>query len=323
MNSYTKRSAILLAVLANLLWGTSFYASKVTIQFWSPIDATLARFSLALTIMLISFRFFGYPITFPKTKAAWISIALTGVTAFGLLYPLQLQGLLYISSGLSSSLMLTSPLFVLILATLFLGETLSVQKLCAVGLGICGGAILVFSHGSPGSGVAIESPVGLGHAFSPFLLGTTLTLLASLSLAASVVVTRKFSAALTPQDFTFWSMLTGFVCLLPLSLSHSHIGRNVFPTDRAIWIGLVYLAAICSAFCFLIWNKAIYQVPAKELASTMHIKTPVAVLLGAIFAHESITLNLVIGSIIVAAGVGLSQWEIKWKPIAIRKKVNF
>ena len=284
-----------IALLANILWGSSFLASKYTLTTWGPFTASALRFALALTVMGICLPLFRYKLKLPKLKTDVLGLTFISLSAFGLLYPLQLEGLKLISSGLSAAIMLTSPLFVTAFGHLFLRETFSTKKIMALALGVSGGCILIFPNSNPLSGSSHE-----------MLLGSLLTLGASMSLAGSVVLTRKFALKLDTANLTFWSMLGGFLMLAPFAVTEVASNPPQLPSAAALG-SLVYLAVICSALCFLLWNSALAKSSAKDLASTMHIKTPTAMILGALIASEQISIFLVIGSIIVAFGVWLSQ----------------
>ena len=47
------KSGFALAVLANLIWGTSFLTSKYTLNVWGPFTASALRFAIALAGMLL------------------------------------------------------------------------------------------------------------------------------------------------------------------------------------------------------------------------------------------------------------------------------
>jgi len=300
-------SGFSLAVAANVLWGTSFLASKYTLLFWGPLTASALRFAVALITMIIFFPKFGFKIEFPKSKSDWSHVFAVGVTGFGALYPLQLSGMKYVSSALSAAIMLTSPLLLVLLGPIFLGERLSSRKLLALGLGIAGGIFLI-SNGGSLSRLVNES--------RDILLGGGLTLAASLSLALSVVLTRKASKKISAPTLTFWSMLIGLILIAPFSVFETHVPQVATQGQSSFYLAifsLLYLAVICSALCFLIWNRAISRATPKELASTMHLKTPVAILLGTVVAGEAFRISQIFGALIVAAGVYLSQTERKDK----------
>jgi drug/metabolite transporter (DMT)-like permease len=290
------------AFLANVLWGTSFLASKYTLESWGPFTASALRFLLATVLMFAGMKLFRRQITAPKSLRAWVGVFVVALTGFGLLYPFQLAGLKLVSSGMSAAIMLTSPLFVVIAGKLLLGDELTARKLTGIGIGIVGGTILLAGIGN----FAFSSS-------SDFLLGSLLTVAASISLAISIIATRKLSKELDSGSLTFWSMGIGFVFLAvsasvvetssPLAIISNGTARS--------WLALFFLSCVCSAFCFFIWNFALSKASPKEIASMMHIKTPTAVLLGVGIAGERLSPALVVGTLIMMVGVWISQTTSK------------
>lgn len=291
------RSGFLLAILANVIWGASFLASKYTLEAWGPFTASSMRFGIATIVLFIALMLTGKKIVVPSTRNQWLNIFIVGTTGFGLLYPLQLAGLQFISSGMSSAIMLTSPLIVIVLSFAVIGEKLSTQKLIALSLGVIGGSILLSQK---------TSAIQLNDKFTT---GAILTLGASLSLAASIIFTRKATKEMGPASVTLLSMAVGF---LELTISAFIFEENVLASitgnaSLISWMALLFLALVCSAFCFFIWNAALAISSPQEIASSMHVKTPTAVLIGIGIAGEQVTLQVILGTTIVTLGVWLSQ----------------
>lgn len=291
----------LLAILANILWGASFLASKYTLQAWGPFTASSLRFGIATTALFVAFKALGRQIQTPSNAKEWLGILVIATTGFGILYPLQLAGLKYIPSSLSAAIMLTSPLLVLVFGKTILNEQLTIQKWIALGLGIIGGSLLLVSTSG-------EFSLNMS---SEVILGAILTLISSTCLALSVVATRKFSKDFTSTSLTFWSMAIGFLQLTIAAFIFeenvlANIGKNA---SMLSWISLIFLAFVCSAFCFFIWNHALSKTSPQEIASSMHIKTPTAVLIGIFIANETLTLQIVFGTLVVMFGVWLSQYK--------------
>lgn len=297
-------SGLAAALTANVLWGTSFLASKYTLASWGPFTASTLRFLLASILMFAGMKLFKRKIKVPQAPREWLGVFTVAVTGFGFLYPLQLGGLKLITSGMSAAIMLTSPLFVIISGRIFLGENLTTRKLVAIGLGIAGGIILLSGKGALELGISGD-----------FLLGAGLTVIASVSLALSVIATRKLSTSLDSASLTLWSMAVGFLLLLASAqiFERESLLTVVNHGTRSSWAALLFLSTVCSAFCFFIWNYALSQASPREIASTMHVKTPTAVLLGVALAGERLSLLLIVGAIIVMAGVWISQTAPKGK----------
>jgi drug/metabolite transporter (DMT)-like permease len=93
-------SGFQMAVAANILWGTSFLASKQALMAWGPYTTSVFRLGLALVAIWSLAPRFGVKIERPRSLREWGDLGLVGLLSFGLLYPLQFQGLRYIPSAL-------------------------------------------------------------------------------------------------------------------------------------------------------------------------------------------------------------------------------
>jgi len=293
-------SAFALGVLANMLWATSFLGSKYTLMAWGPFTASFLRFVLAVLAMGCLFPLIGIKLRLPK-RSEWKAISLVGLFQFGLLYPLQLFGLQHISTSLSAAIMLFSPLLVITFASGLLKERINAQKIIAILIGIGGGLILLQEHLAKGG---------------DYLLGVILTVAASLCLALGIVLTRKYGKNVETPQLTLWSMLVGSIILFPFVVFESASLDSLYfswSNHYPAILALIYLAVVCSAFTFYIWNKALTLSPTKTLASTMHLKTPVAIIIGVLIAGESVTPSILAGAGIVFFGVWLSQAKITFR----------
>lgn len=297
-------SGFVLAIVANILWGTSFLASKYTLQAWGPFTSSALRFGIATVCLLGILKAMKKKIDMPDSTKQWLGLVVIATSAFGFLYPMQLAGLKFIPSSLTAAIMLISPLAVLLLSRIVLQERLSKLKYVALTFGVVGGGILL---SSTSNGVSIDFN-------SDFLWGSFLTLASAVSLAISAIVTRQYSSQISSASITFWTMAIGF---LELSLAAFIFEENVLATintnsNMLSWLSLFFLAFVCSAFCFYIWNHALSKASPQEVASSMHIKTPTAVLIGVLIANEELTSTVIVGTTLVMFGVWLSQQKKIW-----------
>lgn len=299
------RPGFMLAILANIIWGSSFLASKYTLQAWGPFTASSLRFGIATLVLYAVLSVLGKKIQAPSSTKQWVRLIIIATSGFGFLYPLQLAGLSYVSSSLSAAIMLTSPLLVVVFGKIALNEKLNSQKWVALGLGVIGGAILLSTRENSGLGLITSVE---------FITGTLFTLGASASLAASVIITRQLSQELSAASITVWTMAIGFLelTLAAFIFEENVLGAITKNASLISWMSLFFLALVCSAFCFFIWNAALAMTSPQEIASSMHIKTPTAVLIGLWIAGEQITLEVILGTALVMLGVWISQQKKLW-----------
>lgn len=297
-------SGFMLAIIANILWGTSFLASKYTLQAWGPFTAAALRFGIATICLLGILKAMKRTIDMPKSLAQWLGLILIATSAFGVLYPMQLAGLKFIPSSLSAAIMLMSPIAVLLLSRIILKERLSKLKYIALTFGVFGGGVLI---SSTSNGMTVNFN-------SDFFCGTLLTLASAISLAISAIATRRYSKDISSPTITFWTMAIGFVELTVIAFIFEEdvIVSIVKNANTLSVLSLFFLAFVCSAFCFYMWNHALSKASPQEIASSMHIKTPTAVLLGVFIANEELNTPIITGTVLVMFGVWLSQQKKIW-----------
>jgi drug/metabolite transporter (DMT)-like permease len=199
--------------------------------------------------------------------------------------------------------MLTSPLFVVVLSATFLREELSLQKIIAILIGFVGGIILI------GPSSLIESNVTLSG-LNTLLKGTLFIIAAAISLALSVVLTRPLARELDSKSITFWSMCMGEIFFLIFSLFENKPVGSGPVTTQAI-MALIYLSLVCSVLAFILWNQAIIKSSPQEIASTMHVKTPVAIIIGHLLAGEALTVTIIAGCLCISFAIWFSQTTFK------------
>jgi drug/metabolite transporter (DMT)-like permease len=292
-------------IVANILWGTSFLATKHTLMVWAPITASALRFTIATIALFLGMKATSYEIQIPNGRNEWTWVILTAILGFGLLYPFQAKGLTLIPSSLSAIIMLTSPLVVVAISSL-MGFQATQRKWIAVTLGMIGGTILI---------------IGRSHvvgADDVSMTGISLTLAASVCLAASSVTAKKALSTLNQGSLTFWSMLFGALILAPLAYAEK---QPILQASVEIWLCVLYLAIVCSVVAFFLWNHALSHGDPMTIASTMHLKTPVAVLLGCFLNSEHLGWTAVLGGVLVGIGIWSAGQKKSLIFISVAKEV--
>ncbi len=123
-----------------LIWGFNFVVMKTANQYFSPELFVTLRFILGAAIL------FAYAsirkLHLPK-REFWIWIAITGALQISIGAAIVQICFNYLSAGLVSVLNYTMPLWVIILARIFLGESLMKKKIIGIVTSILGVAILM------------------------------------------------------------------------------------------------------------------------------------------------------------------------------------
>jgi drug/metabolite transporter (DMT)-like permease len=145
-------------VLLALLWGSSFLFMREGAQAFGAFPTAWVRVTLAalmLTPVLIWRK------ELPVLHAHWRPTTLSGLLNSGLPFACYAYALMHISTGMSSILNATTPLFGALIAWVWLGDRLNASRALGLAMGFTGVVLLAsdvpggISFQSGGSGLAI------------------------------------------------------------------------------------------------------------------------------------------------------------------------
>lgn len=185
-----------------------------------------------------------------------------------------------------------TPVFVLIIATLFLKERLTWKKSLGVAIAVGGAFIMLFEKGFE---------LNKDH-----LLGNGIALIASFSWGLYTIVGKRFTRRYGPFYSTGLAMSSGLLIYTPIFLllpvEHSIVGATT-----SNWLQLIYLGAITSGVAYALWYYALTKIDASKLAVFNNLQ-PVFTTIFAIivFGHE-LTIPFLVGGLFIIGGVVVTQ----------------
>ncbi|EHM02841.1 putative membrane protein [Acetobacteraceae bacterium AT-5844] len=137
--------------LLSLLWGGSFFFSKVALLELSPLTVVLARVGIAAAALWAYLLLRS--ISIPTSASLWSAFLGMGLLNSLIPFTLIFWGQTVIGSGLASILNATTPVFSILVAHfLARDEKMSLAKLVGITLGIAGVAVLLSGQASLGAG---------------------------------------------------------------------------------------------------------------------------------------------------------------------------
>ena len=261
--------AIVAALLANVAWGTTFFAGKILLTDFSPHFILVARFGMALLI------FGGFVLTHRKRRSVfrqyslsdWLNLSVYSLLVIPGTYLPQLIGLQYIASSEAAIICHVSPAITALLAVIILHERISQRR-------FFGFVCILFA-----SVFFLTTPTHINR------YGLVLNLLSAMSLATSVIWLRAKLAAIPPHITTLISFAMGLPFLLLWQTPQSYLLQFEHLTMRHAG-ALMYLSLVCTVFSFYAWNWAVVRIPSVISATAIAIKLPVAIILGTILLEE-------------------------------------
>ena len=273
------------------LWGGAFVAIR-NLDASGRISApsiTLLRFALTAAVML------------PVALSRRVHIARqdrwrVGVMALlgGLVYHLALnEGERFVSAGVASLIVASTPVIVALLAVRFLGERMTAVRSAGIALAASGVAVLVV-WGSGGGALHVQS-----------LLGALVVLIAPLAWAVSTVVGKPAAQRYDPIGLTAMTMVLSAVLIVPFTLPSAI--RDVPGLTVGDWLQLAYLAFGCTALAYLVWYASLRHLQATTVAGYIYLVPLFALAWAAVFLGERPTVAGVIGGVMVLAGVLVAE----------------
>lgn len=285
----------LYALLCVSVWGTTFIASKVLLDDFTPVQVALYRFSIAyLAISSMSkgrLKWRGL-----KGELLFVAAGLMGVTLYLLA---ENSALMYTTAANVSVIIAATPFLTGIVAWVFFkGEKITV-KFCL------GFAIAVF-------GIGLISYNGASQlSLNP--LGDLLTVLAALCWAfycnILIVISHLKNPILqTTRRIFFYGVIT----LIPTSLFfEANWTINVFVEKPSVVFNFLYLGVLASAVCFVSWSKAVEKLGAKAAAQYIYLNPIITLITSAIILDEPTNLITYVGVSLTLMGLMLSSGKNK------------
>jgi RarD protein len=185
-----------------------------------------------------------------------------------------------------------SPIFVMIIANLFLKERINRAKVIGIAIAFIGVIVIMLN-------------TGLGFTAGS-LLGDFLALIASISWAIYTVVGKKYSSKYGPIITTAFSMIFGFVLYLPIFFSLD-IPINLSAIDTNSWLRILYLSVFASVIAYAIWYYALSKKEASKVSIFNNIQPIITAVLAAVFLDIAITPLYILGGILIIGGVITTQ----------------
>jgi drug/metabolite transporter (DMT)-like permease len=273
-------------VLLAAIWGASFLFMRGGAFEFGPIATAFLRTAFASFALLPIVMLRGH---WPDFRKHARPVLLIGLLNSGIPFACFGFAVLHINTGLAGILNATTPMFGALIAWLALGDKLSAMRSFGLALGFAGVLLLAIDS----AGVKAGGNV---------LWAVLACLLASLcyGIAASLAKTKLMGVP--PLVAAAGSQVGAG---LGLALPAIWLWPTVTPSAQA-WGSVVALAVVCTAVAYLLYFRLIQSVgPAKALTVTYMI--PVfAVLYGAVFLNERITLAMIGAGALVVLGTALA-----------------
>ncbi|EDZ45882.1 membrane protein, DMT family [Rhodobacterales bacterium Y4I] len=275
---------LLLTALAPAIWGSSYIVTTTLLPGHSPLVVALLRALPAGLLLLLLVR------QLPPLN--WLPrLMVLGALNFSLFWVLLFVSAYRLPGGVAATLGAVQPLIVVFLSAVLLRTQIRAAAVAAALLSIAGVALLVLTPAAKLDTLGVLA--GLGGA---------------VSMAAGVVLTRKWQPPVPPLTFTAWQLTAGGLLLVPVAL-WAVPELPVFTTANIL--GLAYMSLIGGALTYILWFRGLARIDPSQV-SLLGVLSPLsAVILGWLLLGETLTPNQMLGALLALFSLWLGQSRLR------------
>ncbi len=292
-------------VLVSLIYGATFVLAKeVMPEYLGPFGFIWVRVMTALLLLV------GVHKVFIKerinTKKDYLRLAVCGFFGASANMMLFFQGLSYTSPINGSLIMTSTPIIVLVVASLLIGERITFQKVIGISLGAIGAIYLILN--SPGN----ESTELATSTWS--WLGDLLVFLNASSYATYLVIVKPLMKKYHPLTVVRWSFTFGLVYISPFGIPQvleaewSAMPAGILGSIAFVTFGTTFLAYILNAW-------ALTYVSSSVVGSYIYLQPLFATIIAVTIGNYLLSIWQVLFGLMIFTGVYLVSKPEKKPPV--------
>ncbi len=202
------------------------------------------------------------------------------------------HGINHSTASNAALLYATTPVLVLILSRLILGERVTWKKVLGVILALVGVSSVIFEHGFE---------IGSGYTY-----GNLVLVVAVLAWALYTIYGKPMIMKYGALYVTSLTIAIGMFIYFPIGVLFGG-SLSLSSLSQADWEGLVYMVVGTSFLGYYLWYYALEKIEASKVAIFSNIQPFLTTILAVIFLSQGVSGTLVIGGIITIGGVILVQ----------------
>jgi drug/metabolite transporter (DMT)-like permease len=277
------------------LWAVSFVATKIALEVAPPLTVVSLRLLVAAVFFL---AILAAGDRWRAVADRPILLRLFGLSLFGagLHYGFQTVGLQTTNASNASVYVATGPITILLLAVVFLGEKLTERKILGIVIAVAG--VLVVMGPETLAGFELDSDV----------TGDLLVLASIVMWGCFTVFGKRITDQLGALTVTASVTLIGALWMAPVGWLEMHrTGFALTEITPTAWGAIAYLGAGCNFLAVLLYFTALQRTESQVVGVYLYSIPPMTAVAAAVVLGEPITLGLVVGTVLVIAGVALTE----------------
>ncbi len=277
-----------LIILGQLIAGGTFPIAKIAVSSIEPFTLALLRFGIASVAMLLIIVATGR--VRKIERGDWLRFIMIGLLAVPLNQLLFLYGLKFTTAGRSALYYGATPIFVFLMAILYLNEKVTPLKIIGIAASFAGVAVILRG----------------GRMDEGMFFGDFLVILAVIAWAAYTVFGKSLLRKYGSLTVTAYALIIGTLAYLPIGIIPA-IRFDYSQVPDAAWLSLLYIAIMTSVVSYSIWYWALARMEASKLAIFQNLQPVFAAILSMLVVSETFGFDFYLGGALVIGGVLITQ----------------
>lgn len=271
-----------------IIWSVAFVSNKTLLEYISPIENMILRFTLGYLFLLLIYPKWRLPSSW-RDELFFVILGFLGIFIYFLMENFALS---YTQAANVGLYMGAIPILTAIFAHFIShDEKLSLNLLMGFGVAILGIGLILLE----------------GAGFELRLKGDLLAL-------GAAAVFALYSAILTrvPKGYHYIEVTRkSFAYAILMMLSYYFLDNNEIKlstlTITTVWSNIAYLGILSSGLAFVLWHKSIEQIGPISASNYSYLVPLITAITGVIFLDETITPYMMIGGALILIGLYLAQ----------------
>jgi len=279
----------ILFLTLGFLWGSSYLWIKIGLESLPPLTLISGRLLLGGAFLAVVVAIARQPL--PRERRQYGHLLVMAVVNIVMPFILITVGEQSIDSALASILTATVPLTVIVLAPMFLpDERITLPKIAGLALGFAGVIMLVAPD--------------LVNLSDSDLTGELMMLGAAICYGIGNVYSKRNVRGLRPMIPALFQVVFAAVIVVPMALAVEHPIGSVQPAPSAI-VAVIWLGILGSGVAYLCYFTILAHWGATRTSMVAYLLPVVGIALGAAVMQDPVTVNRIVGTGLIIAGIAL------------------
>lgn len=278
------------------LWGSSFLFMRFSALEFGAMATAAGRVAIAAAFLLPIVIVKGL---LPELQQHWKKIFVMGIFNSAIPFACFAFALLSITTGLSSILNATVPMFGALVAWVWLKDKPALPRIAGIVIGFAGIALLAWDK-------ATFKPDASGAAPGWAVLAC---LVACLCYGIAASFAKKYMGGISPMVTAAGSQIGA---TLGLALPAIWLWPASTPSTTA-WMALLVLGIACTGIAYILFFRLIEKAGPQRTLTVTFLIPVFAVFYGAVFLRETVTSWMLLCAVVIVCGTALATGLVKFK----------